>query len=68
MPIIVRRREVQRAGYSQKTGHSPTKITLTQNPPNRWRWYGDDGHYYSVERNSKTTAIGDATSGLLKKI
>jgi hypothetical protein len=46
----------------------PTVISLVQNPPNRWRWFGNDGHWYSVERVNKTTAVGDATSGLLKKI
>ncbi len=68
MPVIVRRRQVQRAVKSERAGHAPTDISLVQNPPNKWRWFGNDGHYYCAEQNAKTDAIALAVNGQLKRI
>lgn len=69
MPIPARTRQVQRAALkSTVNGKAPTVLTLLQNPPNNWRWFGNDGHYYSQGRASKAVAITDATGGSLRKL
>jgi hypothetical protein len=69
MSLPVRRRVVQRATIRQSNSMQLTTLTLVQRPPNTWRWFGNDGHFYSPGRNAKTTAINDAINGgILKRL
>jgi hypothetical protein len=63
MSIPATTRKVKRARNSIATGQCPTVLTLVSNPPNVWHWFGNDGHYYSLRRDHKTTAINDMVNG-----
>lgn len=62
------RRKVNRALLSCSNNKLLTRITLIEDPPNTWRWRGNDGRDYSLKRSDRTTATNDAINGLLKRI
>ena len=69
MSIPARTRQVNRVSHKPGNNMEPTVLTLTQNPPRSFRWFGNDGHWYSPARDHKTTAINDMVNGTnIKKI
>lgn len=56
-------RRINRVRKSSATGQAPTLVSLVENPPRSFYWFGNDGHKYSLVRDHKTTAINDMVNG-----